>query len=131
MHLMNKPTNATLKEGIHKIKLISVNVPDVADDKTPYIAFTFILENGATTVKNLFEKSIEFLTNNAKKFYNIEDTNATLSDIIPLMQADFFPVSVTPNQYTTLQGKVVNATDWYFFATEEKTTTATNEKEVI
>lgn len=117
-HLLTKPTNAALTEGTHNLKLISIECPNVADDKTPYIRMTFALENGAKTSKNLFEKEIEILTNSAKHYYNMAETNASLSELIPLMQTDFFPITIIKKEYTALNGEQMTALNWYYFKEE-------------
>lgn len=118
---IQKPTNATLKEGKHLLTLISYE-PIEKDEKKPYLKAIFETSANCQTTHNLFEKDLLFLAKNGKEFYNMAETNASIAEILEKMKASQFPVYIQKKQVMTLTGEEKTFINWNFFkqATEEK-----------
>lgn len=126
---IQKPTNATLKEGKHLLTLVSYE-PIEKDEKKPYVKTTFTTKRGTTAIKNLFEKDLLFLAKNGKEFYNMAETNASIAEILEKMKHTEFPVYIQKKQVMTLTGEEKTFINWNFFkqATEAKKEDFSNEK---
>lgn len=126
---IQKPTNATLKEGKHLLTLISYE-PIEKDEKKPYLKAIFRTSASCQTVHNLFERDLIFLAKNGKEFYNMEETNASIAEILEKMKSTQVPVYIQKKQIISLTGEEKTFINWNFFkqATEEKKEDFSNEK---
>lgn len=126
---IQKPTNATLREGKHLLTLVSYE-PIEKDEKKPYLKVIFRTSANYQTVHNLFEKDLIFLAKNGKEFFNMDETNASIAEILEKMKSTQFPVYIQKKQVIGLTGEEKTFINWNFFrqATEAKKEVFSDEK---
>ena len=112
------PTAPALRDGAHRMQLVKVEVPDLPEDKTPYIIMYFKdLDNNQTYNKYMFENDCNFFSRHIKEMLDIAETTTPCSELCKelIKNEVTIPVFIHTVSYNSGLDNVLRTTkNWYF-----------------